>query len=267
MASDDLIARADANLIHAVKSWAGAADGGVVRERDGLVLAASGVPMRSFNNIFLTRPLRTPSAHLDEAIAHCRNSGVPFRLRVLEPLDAPTEAMITEAGFERAGGIPCLVLSPLRMGAGNSRRLMIRQVTDDETLRDHTAVVADAFGWPPSLLGRVFTRRLVVGPGWAAYVGYLDGSPVASAQLVVTDGVAGIYYVGTLEAHRRRGFAETMTRWALNEGAGSGCDMASLQAAPLGQPIYERMGFREVSYYRTYVSNGPEVAPTTGGSG
>jgi hypothetical protein len=41
MTSDDFIGRADANLIHAVKSWVAAADGGVVRETDGLVLAGS----------------------------------------------------------------------------------------------------------------------------------------------------------------------------------------------------------------------------------
>jgi ribosomal protein S18 acetylase RimI-like enzyme len=267
MTSDDFIGRADKNLIYAVKSWAAAADGGVVREADGLVLAASGVPLRSFNNVFLTRALAEPSAHLREAITHCQRRRVPFRLRVLEPLDGSTEAIVSAAGFERAGGIPCLVLSPSRTWADDSGGLVIRRVIDDDTLRGHTAVVADAFGWPPSLLARVFTRRLMAVSGWRGYVGYLDGRPVATAQLFVTDGVAGIYYVGTLEAHRRRGFAESITRQALNEGAAAGCDMASLQASPSGQAIYERMGFSAVSYYRTYVPVGPDVAPAAQHSG
>jgi ribosomal protein S18 acetylase RimI-like enzyme len=261
MTSDDLIGRADANFLHAVESWAAAADGAVVWEADGLVLAASGVPIRSFNNIFLTRLLTETGGRLSDAIVHCQGRGVPFRLRVLEPLDGPTEALIAAAGFEPAGGIPCLVLSPLRADSHELRGLLIRQVIDDDTLRDHTAVVADAFGWPPSLLGRVFTRKLIGDACWTAYVGYLEDRPVATAQLVVTDGVAGIYYVGTLEAHRRSGFAEVMTRQALNEGAAAGCDVASLQASPMGRPIYERMGFRMVSYYRTYVPVPPEVAP------
>lgn len=267
MTSDDLIGRADANLIYAVKSWAAAADEGVVRETDGLLLAASGVPIRSFNNVFLTRPLPKPSAHLSETITHCQRRGLPFRLRVLEPLDGLTEAIVTAAGFERAGGIPCLVLSPLRTRANDSRSLVIQRVIDDDTLRGHTAVVADAFAWPPSLLARVFTRRLIADPGWTGYVGYLDGRPVATAQLIVTDGVAGIYYVGTLEAHRRGGFGEAMSRQALNEGAAAGCDMASLQASPLGRAIYERMGFCTVSYYRTYVVEGPDVAAAAHNSG
>ncbi len=128
MNSDYLIGRADANLLYAVKSWAAAADGGVAREVDGLVLAASGVPIRSFNNVFLTRPLPTASAHLGKAIAPCQSSGVPFRLRVLGPLDGQTEAMIFAVGFERAGGIPCLALSPLRASANDVRGLVIRQV-------------------------------------------------------------------------------------------------------------------------------------------
>jgi ribosomal protein S18 acetylase RimI-like enzyme len=253
MTSDDFIRRADANLLHAVKSWAAATEGGVARQMEGLMMAVSGVPIRSFNNIFVTHSLLKPAAHLTEAIAHCKGRDVPFRLRVLEPLDGPTEGMITAAGFERAGGIPCLVLSPLRASANDCRGLVVRRVIDDETLRDHTAVVADAFEWPPSLLGCVFTRRLVGDPAWTGYVGYSDGEPVTTSQLVVTDGVAAVYYVATLEAHRGRGFAEAMTRRALNEGGAAGCDMASLQASPLGLPIYERMGFRGVSYYRTYV--------------
>ncbi len=33
----------------------------------------------------------------------------------------------------------------------------------------------------------------------------------------------------------------------------AGCDMASLQASPEGLPIYERMSFQKVDYYRTFV--------------
>ena len=34
---------------------------------------------------------------------------------------------------------------------------------------------------------------------------------------------------------------------------GLGCAMASLQASPMGLPVYERIGFEQVADYRTYV--------------
>jgi ribosomal protein S18 acetylase RimI-like enzyme len=62
-----------------------------------------------------------------------------------------------------------------------------------------------------------------------------------------------VYYVATLPDFRRRGLGEAMTRRAIAQGAAAGCNVATLQASPLGLPIYERMGFRRVGYYRTYV--------------
>ena len=85
------------------------------------------------------------------------------------------------------------------------------------------------------------------------YTGYLDATPVATAQLFAQDGVAGIYLVGTTASARNRGHGEAITRYALGEGAALGCTMASLQASPMGLPVYQRIGFEEVAYYRTYV--------------
>ena len=155
-------------------------------------------------------------------------------------------------GLERRGGIPSLALRPLRAQPLDSP-LTVRRVEDAESLRHHTEVVAEAFEWSPDVLARIFTPRLLDTPDWRGYVGYLDGRPVASSQLVLTDGVAGVYYVATVEDARRRGFGEAMTRHALNEGVAARCPMASLQASPMGEPIYLRMGFERCGYYRTYV--------------
>jgi ribosomal protein S18 acetylase RimI-like enzyme len=184
--------------------------------------------------------------------AYFRERGLRFRLRVREGAATFAEELLSAVGLVHKRGIPCLVLRPLR-NEGVAPALTIGTVRDDVTLRDHTEVVAAAFGWEPDVLARVFSTRLVADPSWRGYTGYLDGRPVASSQLFVTEGVAGIYYVATLAESRRRGFGEAMTRHALNEGAAAGCTMASLQASPMGEPVYRRMGFEQVSYYRTYV--------------
>lgn len=80
--------------------------------------------------------------------------------------------------------------------------------------------------------------------GQYRYLGYLDGEPVAVSTLVMTRGLAGIYAVATLEAARRRGIGAAMTAHAMLEGLRLGADEGVLQAAKMGLPIYERLGFR-----------------------
>jgi len=251
MTDSSAVACADASLRAAVRRWAEAA-GGEAWSEAGVEVASAGGPIRSFNNAFVTSESADVSAALSRVRSYFDCHALPYRLRIREDLAGAFDHALTAAGFARHGGIPCLVLSPLpdaRAGA----LLPVRRVADAQTLRDHVDVVAAAFDWDGQLLGRVFTTELVEDDTWRAYVGYADGRPVASSQLLTTDGVAGVYYVATLPQHRRRGFGEALTRHALNEGSAAGCDLASLQASPMGLPIYERMGFQQVSYYRTYL--------------
>ena len=250
MTGDLIAAAADANLMQAAQAWA-LATGGEAWERDGVSVASSNAPMRSFNNVFVTRAAAGLGDTLAMAIAHFAELRVPFRLRVKDAFIADVEPALAANCLVRRGGIPSLAV-PID-GSDASPTLEIRRVDGSDALRDHVDIVASAFDWQPDALARVFTKRLVEDERWRGYVGYADGGPVAASQLFVTDAIAGIYYVATLEAYRRRGYGEEMTRHAMIDGARSGCTTASLQASPMGRPIYERMGYRTVFEYATFV--------------
>ena len=68
-------------------------------------------------------------------------------------------------------------------------------------------------------------------------------------MLIATGRIAGIYWVATLEAHRRKGYAEALTWAALAAGRSRGCTIGSLQASVLGRPVYVRMGFEQTAEY------------------
>ena len=76
------------------------------------------------------------------------------------------------------------------------------------------------------------------------YLGCVDGEPVCTSAVVATGAIAGIYWVATLEKYRGRGLGEAITWESVKGGIALGCGIASLQASVLGQPVYERMGFR-----------------------
>jgi len=76
------------------------------------------------------------------------------------------------------------------------------------------------------------------------YVAYVDGEPAASVVILPVDGDASVWDVATLPAARGRGLCRRLMHRALWDARAEGCDMSSLQATKLGQPVYERLGYR-----------------------
>ena len=70
---------------------------------------------------------------------------------------------------------------------------------------------------------------------------------------VLSHGIAGIYWVGITPEARKRGLAEACTRWVGNAAFERGARCVVLQASPQGEPIYRRMGYREICRYGWWV--------------
>jgi GNAT superfamily N-acetyltransferase len=81
-----------------------------------------------------------------------------------------------------------------------------------------------------------------------------DGAALATALALLSHGIAGIYWVGTRPEARGRGLGAAVTaaasRWAFERGAGA----VVLQASREGEPVYRRLGFREITRYPSFVS-------------
>ena len=88
----------------------------------------------------------------------------------------------------------------------------------------------------------------------AAFIAYLDGEPASIAMAIASDEVAGIYWVGSLERARGLGLGRAVTVAATNAGLELGGKIASLQASPMGRPIYAKLGYETVYDYRLLTS-------------
>ena len=253
MSDEELIAGCDHNYFEAWRLLAGASNDGIVQEADGVLVAAPGGTIVWLNIVFVTRPLPDPPAQLARAFARLDERGMPFLLRIREGLDEASERAAEAQGLRYTDSIPGMALAPMPPPAAQPPDgLMIRPVTDAATFDPLVNIVASTFDIDPGACRQVLTPRLVELPNAHWYLGYVDGTPVASSALITTGDVAGVHYVGTLESHRRRGFGEAMTRHAVDEGARAGCRSSTLQASAMGQPVYERMGFRVVTSYKTF---------------
>lgn len=126
----------------------------------------------------------------------------------------------------------------------------IRMVSDAAGVADYAEVTAKSYvslGSPEDATRSHFNGpTALMAPHVHSAVAYLDGAPVSVAQILLSHGIAGVYWVGSLEAARGRGIAEAVTRHVTNLGFDLGATNVQLQASPMGEPIYRRMGYEEL---------------------
>jgi ketosteroid isomerase-like protein len=211
----------------------------------------------SFHNMIMVRD----AVPVDELVAavHERyvRRGRLFSVWTRAHADEALEAALRERGMMELVSMPAMALLADPGTRCEPPGLEIRAATDEQGRRDYLHVTAEAyatFQQPSELTEDAFVSvESVHGPHIQGFVGYVAGAPVAAAAVYVTHGVAGIGWVGTVPSHRGHGYAEAVTWAAVREGFRRGGAFASLQASPMGRPIYERMGFITPSHYRVLV--------------
>ncbi|WP_343614821.1 GNAT family N-acetyltransferase [Flavobacterium sp.] len=84
------------------------------------------------------------------------------------------------------------------------------------------------------------------------YLVHYDEKPIGTLNLFQTGNVMGIHGVGVIPEMRKRGFAEEIMKFAINEAIDAHCNYAQLQASPLGKNIYTRLGFEDLFLIKNY---------------
>jgi ribosomal protein S18 acetylase RimI-like enzyme len=78
------------------------------------------------------------------------------------------------------------------------------------------------------------------------YLAYFQGHPGAAATMTYTDGIAGIWNVGTRRMFRRRGLAQALMTRMLSDAAQAGYECSTLLASSQGRPLYHKLGYKTV---------------------
>jgi ribosomal protein S18 acetylase RimI-like enzyme len=81
----------------------------------------------------------------------------------------------------------------------------------------------------------------------------VEGDAVGASTLSLGAGVAGLANIAVVPERRGEGIGSAVASAALVEGRRLGLEVGALSAGEQGRPLYERLGFREVSRHRTYV--------------
>ena len=261
MTNAELVQLSDLNYAEALRDLSRRA-GGAVLDEDGLLLFTGGhaLPVLANGAMRTERRLSAPEV-LARARAFFGERGRGFTVLIRAHADADLAAAAAEAGLLAMGDLPAMVLERRLADAVPPHGIDLRPVTTPADAAAYGKVMGAAYatyGMPedvmPAMLSGLDTLRA---PHIVSFIARLDGKPVAGAMTVVTHGVAGIYWVGTTPGARGRGLAELCTRAAGNAGFDLGGRIASLQASPMGEPVYKRMGYVEVTRYPYLVQMEP----------
>lgn len=208
-----------------------------------VILTASDDAGLDFNMAIVLGP--APPTHVF-ALAGFFFAGTDYSVIVESETASLMEAAVRARGWRLDEAEPALVLTPIPVTPPPPPDLAIHRVTTERAFADFVAVTH-----PPS----VFLPSLVAAldPAVALFVGYRDGTPVATSRIARYDDVGEINGVVTVPAERRRGLGTAMTWAAIAAGVDSGCTAITLSASAMGYPVYVRMGFVPVCVYRTYL--------------
>jgi len=234
--------------------------GGAVLEEGGLVLhtSASAFPVL-FNGVWRVDPTVPGSEVIARADAHFgeRGRGYSVTVRDDDARDADLAAAAEDAGLLSILSSPEMVCrtrlddQPVPAGA------TLRWVADQRSLDDFVTVSDLAYssvGMEPGAVAEAICDvDRVTAPHVHTVVAYLDGAPVAAAMVLLSHSISGVYWVGTTEPARGSGLGEAVTRAVTNRAFDDGARAVTLQASPMGEPIYLRMGYESLYRYSTWV--------------
>ncbi len=231
------------------------ASGGESRTFGAIRCSSVGVPMPLFNQAFV---FEEPTVDdLARATSWLWKRNVPFWVTAPDSIAHAVADMAEAAGLNpTATTMPGMAYAPLTdLPAEADGDAEILAVTESAQLDDFAIVASEAFGAPLEAAGTLAPASTLDDAGCSWFLGYVDGDPAACGQLLRTTDVAGVYAIGVREQFRGRGLGAAISTTVLAAGKDQGCSIGVLQASPMGDPVYRRMGFKTVTQYNLFVAS------------
>ena len=227
-------------------------ENGAEERDDGIVRWVMGNSPIDYHNCVVFADLTREEAdgEIEASLQRMRSHGVPGSWHVGPSMRPPDlGGRLIAHGFEYVGDdIGMSVdLSELPERVPVPENLVIERVHDEAGLAAWVEALGSGFGEGPveaEWVGEMY-RRLGFEEPWRHYLGILAGEPVATATSFFGAGVAGIYFVCTVERARRRGIGAAVTLAALREARKMGYGVGVLGSSEMGYPVYRGLGFEE----------------------
>jgi len=223
-----------------------------LHDSPNLTWLLTGVPFPLMNTVIRTQLTRdNVDEIIKETVVHLKSKNVTSFTWWVEPDTQPAglRDCLLVHGFTHDEGPPGMAVDLLALSEDITAPsdLRIKHVRDAGTLKQWVSTLISGFELPDSSEGGFFD--LFIGLGFDLplrnYVGFLNEEPVATAELFLGTGVAGIYGVVTVPKARRQGIGAALTLAPLREARAMGYRVGILHSSEMGLGVYSRLGFQE----------------------
>jgi hypothetical protein len=261
------------NLIELSRESTRWGTGGALEESEGIVLFATGSWLPVVCNGAFRSDDAAPASEVlarGDAFFGARTRGYTIMVRD-DAADADLRAACEGAGLVTFGepAPEMICRAPVAMTCPDG--IDIRRVTTDAGVADFAAVTGAAYstyGMPVETAADLLSlpHRVLAAPHLVALVAYdtvgAGDVPVAAAMTLLSHGIAGLYWVGTVEGARRSGLGRAVTAAVTNASFDRGAAVVTLQASVMGAPVYRSMGYEVLYHYEDWVrfkTTGPQT--------
>jgi hypothetical protein len=249
------------NLIAYSRATAQWASKGSIHNDSGTLLFAGGssIPVVG-NGAFRTNEVVAPDALLTEADTFFARRKRGYSVKVRDNgLDDDLRAACEAHGLPAFGDpTPQMICYERLPTPSLPDGIVLRTVRDEQAVTDFIAVNSSAYstyGMPAEVFVDMFDRpeRLLADTNAVGVVAYQGTQPVSAALTYLSGGVASLQWVGTVESARHLKLGRAVTVWATNAGFDRGSSSVTLQASPMGAPLYLKLGYETVYHYHEHV--------------
>ncbi len=214
---------------------------------------SSGILSADLNWVWNERPLTLENAgEIAQIKNHYEQSALPFWWWVYPSGQSLlTKTMLEGAGFHRETEIPCLAadLSGRMVDAVISSAMTISLVENNEDLTRWEEISFAGFAMDVTTSKQYHDFVASFDYSGASplklFLACFAGQPVATALLFFHQDTAGIYFVSTLSAYRRRGIGLSLTQATMQYAQRAGSKYIILQSSKAGLRVYKQAGFKE----------------------
>ncbi|WNG53811.1 GNAT family N-acetyltransferase [Archangium gephyra] len=227
--------------------------GGPLRMKDlpgvrAFALPGHGAPL------FQQQVLYTDAHALSEALGPLatwyRELGVQAWRVPVYPGDTAAEAVLARAGHRAEDSLPTMALPlahpPPQLPPGTT-------LEHPEDLHEVMKLNALCYGQEHVGYFESWRPRLHSSSGLYAVLVRQEGRALAGGVSFERDGTAGIYFVATHPEARRLGLGALVMRGLHADALARGCTLAVLQSSALGHGLYQRLGYRDLGAWTSWV--------------
>jgi N-acetylglutamate synthase len=208
--------------------------------QDGTRLSFSGSALATFNGVFCDGQADAADIKAYAELA----GGLPWGVLSRSEPSEELRALAAESGLTGALAVPVMTLPACALDE-SSEDVDVRRV-DSGDRSEYLDALSAYYGGPRDLWSDLMSAAFMDSPATTSYLLEVDGRTVATAFGVLTEGMIGVYCIGTRPEFRRRGYGRAATEAVLRDGFAAGAQGAYLTATDMGFPLYRSIGFQNV---------------------